>query len=203
MFIEIYELDPAHFLSAPGLAWQACFKKTKVKLELLTDEDMFLMFEKGIRGGMCQATHRYVKANNKYMMNYDKNTKLSYLEYLDSNNQYGWSMSEKLPVRNFKWIDDISKFNKDFIKNYDENSGIGHPLEVDVEYPINNRIQHSDLAFLPKRKKIDKFTKLVCNVQDKENYVVHTSALKQALKDGLKLTRNSTTCSRRLVKTIY
>ena len=70
--IKIYELDPAHFLSAPGLAWQACLKKTKVKLELLTDIDMLLMVEKGIKGGICQATHRYAKANNKYMNNYDK-----------------------------------------------------------------------------------------------------------------------------------
>ena len=70
--IEIYELDPAHFLSAPGLAWQACLKKAKVKLELLTDIDMLLMVEKGIRGGICQTTHRYAKANNKYMKKYDK-----------------------------------------------------------------------------------------------------------------------------------
>ena len=70
--IEIYELDPAHFLSAPGLAWQACLKKTGVKLELLTDADMFLMVRKGIRGGICHAIHRYAKANNKYMKNYEK-----------------------------------------------------------------------------------------------------------------------------------
>ena len=71
--LETYKLDPAHFLSAPGLAWQACLKKTQVELELLTDNDMLLMFEEGIRGGMCQATHRYAKANNKYMNNHDKN----------------------------------------------------------------------------------------------------------------------------------
>ena len=71
--IEIYALDPAHFLTAPGLAWQACLKKTEVELELLTDNDMLNLFEKGIRGGMCQASYRYVKANNKYMKNYDKN----------------------------------------------------------------------------------------------------------------------------------
>ena len=76
--IEIYELDPAHFLSAPGLAWQACLKKTGVKLELLTDNDMLMMVEKGIRGGMCHAIYRYVKANNKYMKNYDKSIKSSY-----------------------------------------------------------------------------------------------------------------------------
>ena len=103
--LEIYELDPAHFFSAPGLAWQACLKKTQVKLELLTDNGMLLMFEEGIRGGMCQATHRYAKANNKYMRDHDKNKDLSYLEYLDANNLYGWAMSQKLAIRNFKWID--------------------------------------------------------------------------------------------------
>ena len=83
--IEIDELDPAHFASAPGLSWKACLKKTKVKLELLTDNDMF---EKRIRGRMCQATYRYTKANNKYMNNYDKNKESSYLVYLDANNLY-------------------------------------------------------------------------------------------------------------------
>ena len=90
--IEIYELDPTHFLSAPGLAWQACLKKTKVKLELLTDIDMLLMVEKGIRGAMCQAISRYAKANNKYMKSYDKDIISSCLMYLDTNNLYGWAM---------------------------------------------------------------------------------------------------------------
>ena len=80
--IEIYELDPAHFLSALGLAWQACLKKTEVDLELLTNNDMLLMVEKGTRGGICQAIHRYAKANSKYIRNYDKNTTSSYLTYL-------------------------------------------------------------------------------------------------------------------------
>ena len=86
---EIYELDPAHFLSAPGLAWQACLKKTEVKLELLTDIDMLLMVEKGIRGGICHAIHRYAKANNKYIKNYGKNILSLYLEYLDASDLYG------------------------------------------------------------------------------------------------------------------
>ena len=104
MCLNIYELDPVYFVSAPGLAWQACLKKTGVKLELITDYDMLLMIEKGIRGGICQATHRYAKANNKYMKNYDKNNESSYIEYLDVNRCYGWAMSQKLPVRNFKWV---------------------------------------------------------------------------------------------------
>ena len=120
--IEIYELDPAHFLSGPGLAWQACLKKTKVELELLTDIDMLLMVEKGTRGGIWQATHRYAKANNKYMKNYDKNNESSYIEYLDANNLCGWAMSQKLPVNSFKWVEKSSRFNEIFIKNYKENS---------------------------------------------------------------------------------
>ena len=90
MCLDIYELDPTYFVSAPGLAWKACLKKTKVELELLTDYDMILMIEKGIRGGICQATHRYAKANNKYMKNYNKNIESSYIQYLDANNLYGW-----------------------------------------------------------------------------------------------------------------
>ena len=82
--IEIYELDPAHFLLAPGLAWQAWLKKTEVKLELLTDNDMLMMLEKGIKGGMCHVIYRYAKANNKYMNDYDKNIESSYLEHLDA-----------------------------------------------------------------------------------------------------------------------
>ena len=80
--LDIYGLDPVYFVSAPGLACQACLKKTEVKLELLTDYDMILMTEKGIRGGICQATYRYAKANNKYIKNYDKNIESSYIEYL-------------------------------------------------------------------------------------------------------------------------
>ena len=114
--LNIYGLDQIYF--APGLAWQACFKKTGLKLELITDYDMLLMIEKGIRGGICQATHRYAKANNKYMKNYDKNNESSYIEYLDANNLYGWAMSQKLPVKGFKWVKQkkLSKFNVDFIK---------------------------------------------------------------------------------------
>ena len=95
MCLDIYELDPVHFVSVPGLTWQACLIKTGVKLELITDYDMILMIEKGIRGEICEATHRHAKANNKYMKNYDKNTESSYIEYSDANNLYGWEMSVK------------------------------------------------------------------------------------------------------------
>ena len=101
--IKVYELYPANFISAPGLAWQACLKKTEVKLELLTDVDMLLMVGKGIRRGICHAIYRYAKANNKYMKNYNKDKEESFLQYLDANNLYGWAMSQKLPVSGFKW----------------------------------------------------------------------------------------------------
>ena len=120
--LKVYELDPAHFLSLPGLAWQACLKKTNVKLELLTDYDMVLMVVEGIRGGMCHSIHRQAKANNKCMEHYDKNEESSYIQYLDANNLYGSAMSQKLPVNNFKWVEDTSKINEEFIKNYNENN---------------------------------------------------------------------------------
>ena len=138
--IEIFELDPVYFMSAPGLAWQTYLKKTEVKLELITDYDMLLIVQKGIRGGICEATHRYVKANNKYMKNYDKNNESSYLKYLDANNLYGWAMSQKLLKNGFK---------------------------VDVEYPKTLLNSHKDLPFLPQRKKVEKVEKLICRIEDK------------------------------------
>ena len=117
MCLKIYEFDSAKFLSVPELAWQAALKNAKVKLDFLTDIDMLLMAEKGIRGGICHSIYRYSKANNKYMKNYDKNKELSNLQYWDANNLYGWTMSQKLRVNNFEWIEDTSQFNEDFIKN--------------------------------------------------------------------------------------
>ena len=141
--IKEYELDPAHFLSLRGLAWQACLKKTNIELELLTDYDMLLMVEEGIRGGICHSIHRYAKANNKYMKNYYNNEESSYIQYLNANNLYGWAMSKKLPVNGFKWLDN-DKINEEFIKNYNENDKKGYILEVDVKYPKKLHDLHSE-----------------------------------------------------------
>ena len=165
--LEVYELDPGHFLSLPGLAWQACLKKTNIKLELLTDYDMLLMVEEGIREGICHSIHRYTKANNKYKKDYNKNIESSYIQYSDANNLYGWAMSQKLSVNNFKWINDVTEINEEFIKSYNENSSKGYILEVDVKYPKKLPDLHSDLPFLPKRIKIDKCKKLVCDFYNK------------------------------------
>ena len=75
------------------------------------------MVEKGIRGGICHAIHRYAKANNRYMKNYDKNNESSYIQYLDASNLYGWAMSQKLIVDGFKWKKNMLKFNEKFIKD--------------------------------------------------------------------------------------
>ena len=187
--LKVYELDPAHFLSLSGLVWQACLKKTNFKLELLTNYDMLLMVEEEVRGGICHSIHRYAKANNKYMNNYNENEESSYIQYLDANNLYGWAMSQRLPVNNFKWIEDTSNINEKFMKNYYENSGKGYILEVDFKYLKELHDSHSDLSFLTKKMKIDKCKKLVCNFHNKKKYVVHIKSLKQALNHGLKLKR--------------
>ena len=153
MCLKEYELDPAHFLSLPGLAWQARLKKTHVELELLTNYDMLLMVEEGIRGGICHSIHRYAKANNKYMKNYNNNEESSYIQYLDTNNLYGWAMSKKLPVNGFKWTDN-DKINEEFIKNYNEDNNKCYILEVDVKYQRRLHKLHSDLPFLPERMEI-------------------------------------------------
>ena len=147
------------------------------------------MVEEGIRGGICHSINRYAKANYKYMKNYNKDEESSYFQYLDANNLYGWAISKKLPVNGFRWLDsdEINEINEEFIKNYNENDNKGYIIEVDVRYPKRLHELHSDLPFLPERMKIDKCNKLVCNLFNKKNYVIHVNSLKQALNHGLKL----------------
>ena len=140
--LDIDKLDPAYFLSAPGLSWQSGLKMTGQTLELLTDENMLLLFEKGIRGGICEAVTKYKKANNKCMKNYDPSKPSSYLMCLDVNNLYGYGMSKKLSAGKSQWVEDTSIFTEDFIKNYDENSDTGYLLVVDVTYPKNLHESH-------------------------------------------------------------
>ena len=180
LFLKEYELDPAYFVTTPGLALEACLKMTRVKLELLTVIDMLLMFEKGIRGGLSQATHRYATANNKYISNYDINQLSSFLMYLDANNLYGWAMCKKLPIGRYMWAINLDRYTPEFIKNYSENSNLGYLFEVDIEYPKHLHDLHSDLPFLA-----EKDGKLLATLRNKESYVVHISALKQALNHGL------------------
>ena len=125
------------------------------------------------------------KANNKYIKNYDKSIESAYLTYLDANNLYGWATSLKLQVNGFKWESDLLRFNEDFIKSYNENSDVGYFLEVDIEYLKQLWSSDRDLPFLPEGRKLQKVEKLVCSIEDKEKYVIHIRALKQALNHGL------------------
>ena len=129
---------------------------------------MLLTVEKRIRAGICHAVHRYAETNNKHMKNYDENEEYSFLEYLDANNLYGWAMSEPLPSNGFEWIEDLSKIDEDFIKNYEKDNDKGYILEVDVEYVKNLHDLQIDLSLLTERIKIDKCNKLVCNLYDKK-----------------------------------
>ena len=162
--IKVYKLDPAHFLSAPGLVLQACLKRTGVELELISDIDMLLMIEKGIRSGICHSIYRHFKANDKYMKVYKENEESSYIIYMDANDLYGYVISKKLLVDCFQWVENLSE-----IDEYDDDSSIGYFIEADVEYPKELHSLHSDLPFLPERMEVNKCKKLVCNLYDKKN----------------------------------
>ena len=101
------------------------------------------------------------------MKSYVKSIESSFIEYLDANNLYGWAMSQKLPVNNFKQIKNLFQFNESFIRNYDENSNKGYFLEVDIDYPEKLFNLHKDLPFLPERKNVNKVEKIICSIEDK------------------------------------
>ena len=182
-----YGLDPAHFYMAPGLAWKACLKKTGIKLELLQDIDMLLMFERGIRGGITQSVHRYASANNPYMEECDKDKEVNYLQYLDANNLYGWAMSQPLPTGAFRWINCDSWNPKKLVDMLSAEKNYGYLLEVDVKYPKELHDLHNDIPFMCTKMKVNGVEKLIPNLYDKEKYIIHIRALKQALDHGLVL----------------
>ena len=184
--LEHCKLGPAHFYTSPGLAWKTCLRKTRVRLELLTDPDMLLMFERGIRGGITQAVHRYAKANNKYMNDkFDLKAESNYLQYLDVNNLYGWAMSQPLPTGRFRWV----SIKSNEIEELAARSDKGYLLEVDVKYLKDLHGQHNNLIFMREKMKIGGVEKLVPNLHHKRNYIIHIQALDQALTHGLILDR--------------
>ena len=119
---QAYDLDPAHYFTAPGLSWDAMLRHTKVELDLIDDIDMYLMVEQGIRGGISMISHKFAKANNPYMEEYDPDQPPSYIMYWDANNLYGWAMSEPLPTGNFSWIPEPEKLD---VKNIPEDGETG------------------------------------------------------------------------------
>ena len=187
--LKIYGLDPVYYFTAPGLAWDACLKITDIDLELLSDPNMLLMFEKGIRGGISIISNRYGEANNKYMRKgFNKNKPSKYLMYLDANNLYGCGMSEKLPTHGFKWLScgEMEKlFNNQVLQVWEKIPCI---LEVDLEYPENLHDLHNDYPFCPERVKCKNgVEKLIPNLNDKTKYIIHYKNLIQCLRAGIKL----------------
>ena len=183
--MENYGLDPPHFYTTPGLAWQACLKKTGMKLDLITDPDMLLMFERGIRGGITQVVKRYAKANNKYMNDYNRKEPSRCLQYLDANNLYGWAMCQPLPTGEFKWAD----IEPEEVKELSVREDQGYLMEVDVLYPKESHDKQDDLPFMCGRMKFGGVDKLVADLYHKKRYVIHVRALQQALDHGLVLER--------------
>ena len=187
--LENYGLDPSHFYTAPRLAWKACLKKTGIRLELLLDPDMLLMFERGIRGGITQSVYRWAAAKNPYMgSEYDPNRPTRYLQCLDANNLYGWAMSQPLPTGRFHWVNlDESKGFKYIVDELAKHKDCGYLLEVDVAYPKELHDYHNDLPFMCGKMKINGVEKFVPNLYYKRKYVIHIKALKQAIDHGLVL----------------
>ena len=184
---ENYGLDPAWYYTAPGLAWDTALKVTKVELELLTDPDMLLMIEKGIRGGVSMISTRYGKANNPYMGDsYDPNQPTKYISYLDANNLYGWAMCKPLPTHGLEWMeqDELNNWKK-----LSDSEGTGCILEVDLEYPKELHDLHNDYPLAPELMEVNKIEKLIPNLNNKTNYIIHHESLKLYEKLGLRITK--------------
>ena len=204
--LQYYKLDPCHYFSSPGLSWDAMLKMTKIKLELITDIDMFQFIEKGLRGGTSYIANRFSEANNKYMENFNENKPSKYIMYLDANNLYGWAMSQYLPTGNFRWLtkEQIKKTN---LANYSEEHDEGLLLEVDLDYPQELHDLHNDYPLAPEKLKVNKnmlsdycqkisekfnissgqVHKLITTLNDKEKYILHYRNLQLYLSLGLKL----------------
>ena len=185
--MEHYNLDPAHYFTSPGLAWDACLKETGQQLQLLVDYDMLLMFERGIRGGITHISKRYAEANNKYMKNYNPEKPSSYIQYLDANNLYGWAMSQPLPTHGFKWEENITKEKVLDILEQGRQSSKGYIFDVDLLYPNHLWEKHNDYPLAPEPIKVDGVEKLISHLKPKKNYVIHYKNLKQYLNIGLEL----------------
>ena len=190
-----YKLDPAHYYTSPGLAWDACLKETGQQLELLHDYDMLMMFERGIRGGMTHIAQRYAEANNKYMTNYNPDKPSTFIQYLDANNLYGWAMTQSLPTNGFKWIKDITKDTLMSILDKANYSMInpkkgdkGYIFEVDLEYPSELWDSHNDYPLAPERLNVNGVEKLISHFKPRKNYVIHYRNLRQCLEMGMRIT---------------
>ena len=201
--INNYGLCPSHYLSGPGLTWDAMLKMTKIKLELISDPDRYIFFEKGTRGGISYISSGYSKPNNKYLKSYDPKEESKHMIYLDAKNLYSYAMSKFLPTSGFKWID-LKEFD---LNKYTSNSSKGCVLEVDLEYRKELRVLHNDYPLTPNKIDIKRVmlsenqlmianlyiipighvNNLVSNLFDKEKCMINYENVKLYLRIGLKL----------------
>ena len=206
--LQYYKLDPCHYFTSPGLSWDAMLKMTNIKLELMTDIDMFQFIEKGMRGGTSYIANRHGKANNRYMKTYDEKAPSKYIMYLDANNLYGWAMSQYLPTGGFKWLAK-NQIDKIDLAKYKEDSNKGLILEVDLEYPKELHDLHNDYPLAAEKVKVNKdmlsnycqeiankfkvstglVHKLIPTLSNKEKYVLHYRNLQLYTDLGLKITK--------------
>ena len=206
--LEYYKLDPCHYFTSPGLSWDAMLKMTDIKLELMTDIDMFQFIEKGLRGGISYIANRHGKANNKYMKDYNKDKPSKYIMYLDANNLYGWAMSQYLPTGGFRWMTQ-KQIDKTNLALYKEDSKKGLIIEVDLEYPKELHDLHNDYPLAAEKIKVEKemlskyckkisdeykistglVYKLIPTLSNKEKYVLHYRNLQLYLDLGLKISK--------------
>ncbi|XP_072403124.1 uncharacterized protein [Diabrotica undecimpunctata] len=195
---DTYKLDPAWYYTMPGYTWDCMLKYTQCKLELLKDVDMILFMEKAIRGGISVCSNRYSEANNKYISSYDPTRPSKYILYLDVNNLYGWAMSEALPIGGFKWIEDVTKFGVGNlpeghidIMSIQDDAKEGYFFQVDLEYPRELHDKHKDFPFAAEHRipPGSKLPKLIPTLYPKTKYIMHYRNLKQALANGLILTK--------------
>ncbi|KAL6429482.1 hypothetical protein ACFW04_008266 [Cataglyphis niger] len=183
-----YGLDPAHYYTLPGYTWDAMLKYTGVRFELLTDIDMVMFVERGIRGGLSQCSDRYARANNKYAQSYNPSEPSSYLMYFDVNNLYGWAMCQSLPYEDFRWVENVTSID---LMSVMPDSPIGYIVEVDLAYPPGLHDSHADFPFCPTRDKPPgkRRDKLLATLRDKRRYVTHYLNLQQCVRHGLRVTR--------------
>jgi hypothetical protein len=187
--LDVYGLDPAHYFTLPGYSFDAMLRYTRVNIELLTDIDMVMFVENGIRGGISQCTKRYAKANNKYMPDYDETKASSYLMYLDQNSLYAWAMKNSLPLNDFRWCS--SNMTVDSILEMVKDQAVGCLIEVDIEYDRSLHDKHSDYPMCAERMcpPNGKCKKLLLTLHDKKKYVIHHRMLAFVLRHGLKITK--------------
>jgi hypothetical protein len=207
--LDSYKLDPAHYFSAPGLAWDAMLKMTKVKLELMMERELHDVVDKGLRGGICCISKKHAKANNPYITEtFDSTKPNSYIIYLDMNNLYGTAMIQPLPEKHFDFLPEETLVDFDFMSVPDD-ADTGFILEVDLEYPSHLHDSHNDYPLCPQNiiienEDLSPYTKtlaeklnvsaasskkLVCNLKNKTKYSIHYRNLKLYVNLGIKVTK--------------